>query len=154
MFCSGSLEVEETCKHARDLGCKSVELIDSKHWPVLKKYGLTCAISGIPVKDSPFIKGYNNPEYHDWLIKALNARQLMNPQIWLSNVIAFTGFSENFSKEDGAKNCIEGFKKVAGYAEKKGVTICLEMLNSRDDTDVNKGHPGYQGDHTDYCMEI
>ena len=43
---------------------------------------------------------------------------------------------------------------MAGYAEKKGVTICLEMLNSRDDTDVNKGHPGYQGDHTDYCMEI
>jgi hydroxypyruvate isomerase len=70
------------------------------------------------------------------------------------NVIAFTGYKENFSPEEGVKNCVEGFKKVAGYAEKKGVTICLEMLNSRDDTDPNKGHPGYQGDHIDYCMDI
>jgi hydroxypyruvate isomerase len=146
--------VEETCKHARDLGCKSVELIASKHWPVLKKYGLTCAISGIPVEGPPFIKGYNNPEYHGWLIKATKQAIDESANFGCPNVIAFTGFSENFSKEDGAKNCIEGFKKVAGYAEKKGVTICLEMLNSRDDTDPNKGHPGYQGDHTDYCMEI
>jgi hydroxypyruvate isomerase len=49
--------VEETCKHAKNLGCKSVELIDSKYWPVLKKHGLTCAISGIPVDGPPFIKG-------------------------------------------------------------------------------------------------
>ena len=47
--------VEETCQQAKRLGCKSVELIDSKHWPVLKKHGLTCAISGIPVDGPPFI---------------------------------------------------------------------------------------------------
>ena len=115
--------VEETCKHARDLGCKSVELIASKHWPVLKKYGLTCAISGIPVEGPPFIKGYNNPEYHGWLIKATKQAIDESADFGCPNVIAFTGFSENFSKEDGAKNCIEGFKKVAGYAEKKGITI-------------------------------
>ena len=49
--------MEETCQHAKNLGCKSVELIDSKHWPVLKKHGLTGAISGIPVEGRPFIKG-------------------------------------------------------------------------------------------------
>jgi hydroxypyruvate isomerase len=146
--------VEETCKHAKNLGCKSVELIDSKHWPVLKKHGLTCAISGIPVDGPPFIKGYNNPEYHGWLIKATKQAIDESADFGCPNVIAFTGYAEDFSREQGAKNCIEGFKKVAGYAEKKGVTICLEMLNSRDDTDPNKGHPGYQGDHTDYCMEI
>ena len=146
--------VEETCKHARDLGCKSVELIASKHWPVLKKYGLTCAISGIPVEGPPFIKGYNNPEYHGWLIKATKQAIDESADFGCPNVIAFTGFSENFSKEDGAKNCIEGFKKVAGYAEERGVTICLEMLNTRDGSDPNKGHPGYQGDHIDYCLDI
>ena len=45
-------------------------------------------------------------------------------------------------------------RKVAGYAEKKGVNICLEMLNTRDGSDPNKGHPGYQGDHIDYCLDI
>ena len=63
-------------------------------------------------------------------------------------------FSENFSLEEGARNCINGFKKIAGYAEKKGVTVCLEMLNSRVGDHPDKGHPGYQGDHIDYCMDI
>ena len=70
------------------------------------------------------------------------------------NVIAFTGYEEEFSLEDGSRNCVEGFKKVVGHAEKKGVTICLEMLNTRDGSDPNEGHPGYQGDHIDYCLDI
>ena len=52
------------------------------------------------------------------------------------------------------KNCVEGFKKIVGHAEKKGVTLCLEMLNSRVSSHPMKGHPGYQGDHTDYCIDI
>ena len=51
------------------------------------------------------------------------------------------------------KNCVAGYKKIVGHAEKKKVTLCLEMLNSRVNEDM-KGHPGYQGDHTDYCMDI
>ena len=146
--------VEETCRQAKRLGCKSVELIDSKNWPVLKKHGLTCAISGIPVEGKPFIKGYNNPEYHSWLIEATKKAIDESADFGCPNVIAFTGYEENFSLEDGARNCVEGFKKVAGYAEKKGVNICLEMLNTRDGSDPNKGHPGYQGDHIDYCLDI
>ena len=146
--------VEETCRQAKRLGCKSVELINSKSWPVLKKYGLTCAISGIPVEGKPFIKGYNNTEYHSWLIEATKTAIDESADFGCPNVIAFTGYKENFSSEDGAKNCVEGFKKVAGYAESKGVNICLEMLNTRDGSDPNKGHPGYQGDHIDYCLDI
>ena len=101
--------VEETCQHAKNLGCKSVELIDSKHWPVLKKHGLTCAISGIPVEGRPFIKGYNNPKYHGWLIKATKQAIDESADFGCPNVIAFTGYEENFSLEDGAKNCVEGF---------------------------------------------
>lgn len=44
-------------------------------------------------------------------------------------------------------------KKIVGYAEKKKVNICLEILNSRVPIEM-VGVPGYQGDHTDYCMEI
>ena len=146
--------VEETCKQAKNLGCTSIELIDSKSWSTLKEYGLTCAISGIPVEGKPFIKGYNNPAYHPMLIEATKSAIDESADFGCPNVIAFTGYEENFSLEDGAKNCVEGFKKVAGHAEKKGVTICLEMLNTRDGSDPNKGHPGYQGDHIDYCLDI
>ncbi len=146
--------VEETCRQAKRLGCQSIELIDSESWPTLEKYGLTCAISGIPVEGKPFIKGFNNPDYHPMLIEATNKAVSESADFGCPNVIAFTGYEENFSLEDGAKNCVEGFKKVAGYAEEKGVTICLEMLNTRDGSDPDKGHPGYQGDHIDYCLDI
>ena len=146
--------VHETCEQAVKLGCTSVELIATEHWPELKKHGLTCAIATLPVDGPPFIKGYNNPEYHDMLLEVTKKTIDDSADFGCPNVIAFTGYAEKFSPEEGAKNCVEGFKKVAGYAEKKGVTVCLEMLNTRDDSDPNKGHPGYQGDHIDYCMDI
>ena len=146
--------VEETCKYVRELGCESVELIGSKHWPVLQKYGLTCAISPIDVEGYPFIKGFNNSDYHPWLSEVTREAIDKSADFGCPNVIAFTGFSEKFSLEEGARNCISGFKQIAGYAEKKGVTVCLEMLNSRVGDHPDKGHPGYQGDHIDYCMDI
>ena len=77
-------------------------------------------------------------------------------------MIAFTGYkwrdaddptSGEISLEEGADNCVKGLKALAGHAEKKGVTICLEHLNTRDDTHPMKGHPGYQGDDVDYVAE-
>src|SRR4029078_10010022 len=79
------------------------------------------------------------------------------------SVIAFTGYkwldadnpkSGEISREDGGKNCIKGLKELAGYAEQKKVTICLEHLNTRDDSHPMKGHPGYQGDDLDFVAEI
>ena len=146
--------VTETCEQAVKLGCKSVELIATEHWPELKKHDLTCAIATLPVEGPPFVKGFNNPKYHDMLLEVTKKTIDDAADFGCPNVIAFTGYAEKFSPEEGAENCVEGFKKLAGYAEKKGVTVCLEMLNSRDDSDPNKGHPGYQGDHIDYCMDI
>jgi len=142
------------CKAANKLGCKSIELIDPEEWPILKKHGLTCAISPIPVEGPPFIKGFNNPKYHDMVIEATRKAIDVSAEFGCPNVISFTGYAEDVSLEDGAKNCVEGYKKIIGHAEKKGVNVCLEMLNTRDDSDPNKGHPGYQGDHVDYCMDI
>jgi hydroxypyruvate isomerase len=67
---------------------------------------------------------------------------------------AFTGMREDIPDDVGAQNCVDSFKQIVPYAEKKNVTICLEMLNTRDDSHPMKGHPGYQGDHTDYCIDI
>jgi hydroxypyruvate isomerase len=69
------------------------------------------------------------------------------------SVITFTGFREDIPDDAGITNCVAGYKKIVGHAEEKKVTLCLEMLNSRVDIEM-KGHPGYQGDHTDYCIEI
>ncbi len=141
--------VDEMCQLAVKLGCKSIELISPEHWPILKKYGLTCAIAG----SHGFTDGMNTPKNHKMCITKIKKSIDACAEYKFPSVISFTGFANGLSLEEGMKNCVEGFKKVVGYAEKKGVTINLEMLNSRVAENM-KGHPGYQGDHTDYCIEI
>ena len=147
--------VEETIKIAKDLGCESVELIAPEHFPTLKKYGLKCAIGSIDMgAKPPFVEGFNNPKHFDKLEKATKSSMDACADFGCSRVIAFTGMADGLSREEGADNCVAQFKKVVGYAEKKGITLCLEMLNTRDDTHPMKGHPGYQGNDTEYCIDI
>jgi hydroxypyruvate isomerase len=84
-------------------------------------------------------------------------------QFGVPNIIAFTGYkwknaedptSGEISLEKGAANCVAGLKALMPYAEKKGVTVCLEHLNTRDSSHPMKGHPGYQGDDIDYVCDI
>ena len=141
--------LEQMCQQAKRLGCSSVELVDPKDWPTLKKHGLVCAIAG----SHGFEKGMNNPKYQEMCLDKMRAAIDASAEAGCPNVITFTGFREDIADDDGIKNCVAGYKKIVGHAEKKKVTLCLEMLNSRVAENM-KGHPGYQGDHTDYCMEI
>lgn len=143
-------DIEKTAKIASQLGIKSVELTPAENWETLKKHGLTCAIAS----SHSFKVGFNNPENWDQCIEILRKRIDECAAGGVKNVITFTGMRDGISDEAGAKNCVAGFKKVIGYAEKKKVNLCLEMLNSRDDSHPMKGHPGYQGDHTEYCIDI
>ncbi|QDT53840.1 Hydroxypyruvate isomerase [Caulifigura coniformis] len=138
------------CQAAVDLGCVSIELIDPKHWPTLKKHGLTCAIAG----SHGFKVGFNNRGEWDECIQKLRSRIDECVAFGVDRVITFTGMANGISKEVGADNCVEGLKKIVGYAEEKKVTLCLEHLNSRDDSHPMKGHPGYQGDHCDWCIDV
>jgi hydroxypyruvate isomerase len=146
-------DIEKTCLIARQLGCKSVELVGPEDFATLKKYGLTCAIAPCGMPDPPFVKGFNNPKYHDTIIEKTSQTIDACAEYGFPSVIAFTGFREDIPDDIGLKNCVDGLKKLIGYAERKKVNVCLEILNSRVDIEM-KGHPGYQGDHTDYCMEI
>ncbi|MBM3881335.1 MAG: TIM barrel protein [Verrucomicrobia bacterium] len=156
--------VEQTCQVAKELGCLSVELVAAEHYPTLQRHGLKCAIGQIDMNpDPPFVYGFNNPAHGPRVMKATREAIDAAAAFGVPSVICFTGYSAkdparpngaHWSKEQGAKNCVQGFKQIVGYAEQKGVTLCLEMLNTREDTHPMKGHPGYQGDHTDYCIDI
>ena len=144
-------DVEKMCAVAGDLGVRSIELIGPEHWPTLKKHGLTCAIAG----SHGFARGFNNPKHWPEFTNLLRKRIDACAEAGVPSVITFTGMREKEIPDDvGAKNCVEGYKQVVGYAEQKKVTLCLEMLNSRDSSHPMKGHPGYQGDHIDYCADI
>src|SRR6516164_191880 len=141
--------VEQLCTQAKRLGCLSVELVPPADWPTLKKHGLVCAIAG----SHGFEKGMNNPKYQEMCIDKMRKAIDACADAGYPNVITFTGFREDIPDDVGLANCVAGYKKIVGHAEKKKVTLCLEMLNSRVNEKM-KGHPGYQGDHTDYCMQI
>jgi hydroxypyruvate isomerase len=141
--------IERTCQVARDLGCRSVELVEPKDWPTLKKYGLVCAIAN----SHWFDKGMNNPQYHEMCLDKLREAIEACADAGFPNVITFTGLAEGIGPEEGLKNCVAGYKKIVSYAEKQKVNLCLEVLNSRVPVDM-VGVPGYQGNHADYCMKI
>ncbi len=148
-------DVPKMIEVAKTLGCQSIELIDPKHFPALKESGLVCAIGSIDMGDDPpFVHGFNDPNNHERVVKATTQAIDACAAFGSPNVIAFTGMRAGLPDDVGAKNCVAGFKKVVGHAERKNVTICLEMLNSRVSDHPMKGHPGYQGDHTDYCVDI
>jgi hydroxypyruvate isomerase len=155
--------IDRTCQIAKQLGCGSVEIVGPEDWKTLKKYDLVCAIAPNGMPGAPFIKGLNNLKYHDEVISRTSKMIDACSDAKFLNVIAFNGYkwrdaedpkSGEISLEEGAANCVKALKKLAKHAEKKGVTVCLEQLNTRDDSHPMKGHPGYQGDDLDYVGNI
>ncbi len=156
-------DLERVCSLARELGCPSVELVPPERWSTLREQGLKCALAANGMPDPLFARGLNNTAYHEEVIARTRDAIDQSADFGVPNVIAFTGYkwrdamdptSGEISLGEGADNCVNSLKALASRAEARGVTICLEQLNTRDDTHPMKGHPGYQGDDLDYCAEI
>jgi hydroxypyruvate isomerase len=163
-------DIEQMARIASQLGCLSVELVPATEWETLKRHGLICALAG----SHSFVQGMNNPKYQAGCIDVLKKSIDNCADAGFPAVITFTGFAKEtgawaggsapasgglpldstvVDPEEGIQNCVRGYKQIVSYAEKKNVSLSLEMLNSRVD-ETMKGHPGYQGDHIDYCMKI
>ena len=125
------------------MGIKSIELVGPDQWPTLKKHGLICAMTpshGIP-------KGLNRLENHDECLGKIRKSIDATAEAGFPNVITFSGNREGMDDQEGLNNCVAGLKKIAGYAEEKKVTVCMELLNS-----IN--HKDYMADTTAWCVEL
>lgn len=151
-------DIQKQCQVANELGCVSIELTQPANWPILKQHGLTCAIAPNGMPGAPYVKGFNNLKYQEEVITRTTKMIDACAAAHIPAVIAFTGFkwrnaedssSGAMTDEEAFDNCVVGLKKIAGHAEKQNVTICLEHLNTRDDSHPMKGHPGYQGEDVD-----
>jgi hydroxypyruvate isomerase len=156
-------DLETMCRIAKDLGCKSIEILEADAFPTLRKHGLTCALAANGMPGAPFMRGFNNPRYQPEVIERTSRTIDACAAAGVPAVIAFTGYkwrdaddptSGAISLEEGADECVKGLKQIAAHAERQGVTICLEHLNTRDGTHPMKGHPGYQGDDIDHVANI
>ena len=144
-WCYRDLTVEELAKHAVRMGIKSIEILGPDDWPVLKEYGLVCAMSTGPGSIS---NNLNRIENHAELVPGYKARISEVADAGFPNLILFSGNRDGMDDEEGMENCVTGIKQFVGEAEKQGVMLCMELLNSK----VN--HPDYMCDHVEWGVRL
>jgi len=141
----------DLARHCKEIGLVAMEGIDAKHYPMVRELGLQISLVG----SHGFAKGPVNTANHASVIQSLRDGIDLAVQVQSKKVITFTGMREpGMDDATAAKNCVDCWKKVVGYAEQRGITLCLEHLNSRDGSHPMKGHPGYFGDHVDACVDL
>ncbi len=143
------MSLEELCQVAVAIGIESVELVDPKDWPLLKNYGLVCALAN----SHGFVDGWNRRENWPMCRQKIVAAVDACAEAGFPNVITFSGFRRGMSDEEGLENTVAGLKTVVGYAEKKKVNLIFEVLNSRVDVEM-KGHPDYMADTVEWGVEV
>jgi hydroxypyruvate isomerase len=148
-WCFKPMPIPELIGHAAKLGLESVELVAVEHWPRVKEAGMTVAIAG----SHGFAKGFAHVEEHAECLRVLRERIDQSADFGCPSVITFSGFRRGLTTDDAMKNMVAGLKQIVGHAERKKVTLCLEMLNSRV-TEEMKGHPDYFCDDIDLTVDI
>lgn len=149
-WCFRPMPTEELVEACHRMGVPAMD-IGREHYPKLRQLGMKLAMMGA----HGFTKGPFSRDNHAFCIEKLRQGIDAAVECDCANVITFTGMRENgISDEQGARNCVDCWKEVIGYAEQKGINLCLEILNTRDDTHPMKGHPGYFGDDVDFCIEL
>ncbi len=154
-WCYKSIPLETLCLAAKDIGLESIELLDPPDFATVKKHGLHCAMVSFPtiegpggVKIGPIPKGWNRVEHHDLLVQAYEPLVKQSAEAGFKQVICFSGNREGMSDEQGLENCAKGLQRMLPLCEKLGVTLVMELLNSK----VN--HPDYMCDHSAWGVQL
>ena len=146
VFARGT-SLDDACREAARLGIKGFDLIGPNDWPTLRKYGLVPSM--YPQGPGGTIpQALNRTENHARLEALLRAAINEAAAAQVPNVITFSGNRNGMDDRVGADNCVEFLNKVKAQAEDKGVTICMELLNSR----VN--HRDYMFDHVAWGVDV
>ena len=145
-WCYAKIPLDDLCQAARQIGLQSVELLEVKDFPTLRKHGLTCAmVTGVP---GMIGSGLNRLENHDPIVQFFEQTIPAAAEFGAPNVICFSGNRKGMSDEQGLDHCAAGLKRIAPLAEKHKVTVCMELLNSK------RNHKDYMCDHTAWGVEL
>ena len=144
-FVPEKLNPEEFVRAVAETGFAAIDLVPADYYDLVTAHGL--AISSVAAHQSIPI-GLNRRDQHDRIEKEI-IRNLADAQKWpISNLICFSGNRDGLDDVTGAKITAEGLARVAPAAEAAGVSLVLELLNSKVD------HPDYQADHTEWGVEV
>jgi len=149
-ICSGclrkaNLDADQTAKLLLEMGLVGRDLMGPSEWPTLKKHGLVATM--VPGAGS-IKKGLNDKSLHTKFLEDFRTNIKAAAEYKWPNVICMAGDREGISDQEGMENCQVILKEAVKIAEDSGVTICMEMLNSK----VN--HPGYMCDNYPWAFEL
>jgi hydroxypyruvate isomerase len=126
-WCYGKIPLDEFCVIVKKMGLKAIDLLDPNDFPTLKKHGLECSM----INTHNLTKGLNRKENHEQCLAKIRSAIDAAAEYQYPNVITFPGNRAGMPDDVGVENTVIALKQIAGYAEKKKVTICLEYLNSK-----------------------
>ena len=146
-WCYDDIPLEDFCVAAKEIGLQSIDLLDTADFETLNKYDLTCALVSFPtattkdgVKVGMIEKAFNRLEHHDALVEVYEKTLKNCADVGAKQLICFSGNRESMDDEEGMENCALGLQRILPLAEKLGITLTMELLNSRVD------HPDYMCD--------
>src|SRR6266550_824511 len=129
-FGAGSkLTFDDMCREAARFGYYGFDLIGPQDWPTLKKHGLVCTMAppaGVTIRD-----GLIRPELHDAIEKSMHEEIDLCASNGWPNIITVGGERRGIGYEEGKAHCAALLNRVKAHAEDKGVTICIEVVNSK-----------------------
>jgi hydroxypyruvate isomerase len=146
-WCYDSIPLESFCQSVKEIGIPAIDLVAPKDWPMLQKYGLyssMCYVAG----EVSLTDGFADTRFHARLIPQYEEVIPLMKKAGYTDVICFSGSRRGMDDETGWNNCVKGLKQVLPIAEKNGVTIQMELLNSKVD------HKDYMCDHTAWGVEL
>jgi len=138
--------LEENARDAARLGAKGFDLIGPKDWPTLKKYGLIPTM--VPGFGGTIPDALNRKENHERIEALMREGIDICAKEGAPNLITFSGNRRGMPDQEGMDNCALFLNKIKAQAEDKGVTICVELLNSK----VN--HKDYMCDHASWGVDL
>ena len=145
-WCFDSVPLDEFCIFVKQIGITAIDLVGPKDWDVLKKHGLDSSMCNSA--EINLVDGFAEPKFHDQLVKNYTEMIPLVAKAGYKNLICFSGNRRGMDDETGLKNCVAGLKRILPLAEKNGVILQMELLNSRVD------HKDYLCDRTPWGVEL
>ncbi len=145
-WCFNNIPLDKLCVAANEIGLKGIDLVGPKDWDTLKKHNLVSSMcNGAEIG---LTKGWNDKQYHATLIKNYTEHIDLVANAGFKNLFCASGNRNGMDDETGLRNCVDGLKQIIGLAEKKGVILTMELLNSKID------HKDYMCDRTQWGVEL
>jgi hydroxypyruvate isomerase len=145
-WCYPKIQLDDLSAYAAHIGLKGVDLLNPDQYQVPRRYGLICTLGY--AGGGEIAQGLNRLENHAAIEGGFRKNIPLAAKAGVPNVITFSGNRAGLSDQEGAKNTVIGLNRVKQIAEDHGVTICMELLNSK----VN--HKDYMCDHTAWGVEV